>query len=132
MTAPLAERTYAGGQAFEACCDIHLTEFFPLRSSSFIFTTYVVTEQQGRMGYCSGLGNTDELTGRPIAAGTFLNLLLGQPDGDAHYRGAVPARYLEGLGISCDVPTGLTTTGRTVGYSGDGDPGSYLFYKKGS
>ncbi len=55
-----------------------------------------------RFGYCSSLGDTWQ-DGTPIMPGTFLNLLLGQPDTDKHYTGAVPAFYVEGVGITCSL-----------------------------
>jgi hypothetical protein len=66
------------------------------------------TAEQGvsvppRAGYCSVAGNTTP-DGDPLPAGTFLNLLLGQPLSDAGYAGAVPAFFVRGIGITCDLP----------------------------
>jgi hypothetical protein len=81
-----------------------------------------------RAGYCSVDGNTWG-DGTAIPAGTFLNLGDGQSTAGL-YMGATPANYLEGLGISCDVPAGYARTGETVGFHGHGDPGLYRFYSK--
>jgi uncharacterized surface protein with fasciclin (FAS1) repeats len=56
-----------------------------------------------RAAFCSVAGNTS-LAGKPIRAGTFLNLLFGQPSWDYHYAGAVPANYVEGKGLTCAPP----------------------------
>ena len=46
--------------------------------------------------------------------GTFLDLLAGQPDFDPAYAGATPARFVKGLGITCDpAPAGYVLKGRT-------------------
>jgi hypothetical protein len=55
-----------------------------------------------RAGYCSVQGNTRYADGSAITPGTFLDLVDGQVRGDDHYLGAVPASYLEGVGITCD------------------------------
>ena len=68
-----------------------------------------------RFGYCSVAGNTLP-DGAPIAAGTFLNLVLGQPGFDPHYTGAYPSFYIEGVGITCNTPAGLASLqGRRCG-----------------
>ena len=85
-----------------------------------------------RGGYCSVAGNTNWLTGKAIVPGTFLDLMAGQVDVDPHYKGAVPSNFLQGLGISCDVPPGYVKTGEKVGYFGSGDPGQYTYYRKAS
>jgi hypothetical protein len=56
-----------------------------------------------RAGYCSVAGNTFP-DGTPIPPGTFLNLEVGQPDRDPYYKGATPANFIEGVGITCDPP----------------------------
>jgi hypothetical protein len=56
------------------------------------------------------------VTGAPIAAGSFVNLLADQPTVDPHDKGAAPAIYVEGTGITCDPPP----AGYAVsGYAGD-------------
>lgn len=74
-------------------------------------------------------GNTSP-DGTPLAPGTFVDLLAGQPDADPHFAGATPAYYYEGVGISCDVLPGYAATGERVGYGGRGDPGGYAFMGK--
>ena len=62
------------------------------------------SEFQGpvRAIYCSVAGNT--VNGAPIPPGTALNLTLGQPKIDPHYKGATPAFFVEGIGATCDSP----------------------------
>ncbi len=65
------------------------------------FSTYMLPPSNAREGYC--------LSGR------FLNLAVGQPNLDPTYRGAVPAIFVHGLGITCDPPPpGYTQQGRTT------------------
>jgi hypothetical protein len=75
-------------------------------------------------------GDRSPLTGAPYPLGTFLQLDPGQPATDPAYAGAVPANYLQGLGIACFVPQGYTATGEKVGYLGHGDPGNYTYYAR--
>jgi hypothetical protein len=86
-------------------------------------------------GYCSVTGNTTP-AGLPIVPGTFLNLVLGQPLVDAHYAGATPALYVEGVGITCDPPpVGFSFDGAArvdgLGLTGPGDGHIYPYYTKG-
>lgn len=83
-----------------------------------------------RAGYCSVAGNTT-VTGTPIPAGQFLELLIGQPGWDYHYAGALPARYIEDMGITCkQPPAGYTLDGtapESLGVPAD----LYPFWAKG-
>jgi hypothetical protein len=54
--------------------------------------------------------------------GKFLNLVLGQPDTDPLYKGAVPALYVQGVGITCDVPGNGYALQRAVLVGPDGLP----------
>ena len=63
----------------------------------------VWTPPPPREAYCSVAGNTNPFTGDPIPAGTFLNLLAGQPNSDKHYAGDVPAWYVQGVGLTCSL-----------------------------
>jgi hypothetical protein len=114
--------TYAGGEPFGAS------------GGDFAFETYMIAAassgaaEDGRRGYCSIAGNTWQ-NGSPIPAGTFLDLVDGQP-ATGHYKGATVAYFLEGLGITCVVPSGYARTDESVGYYGHGDPGSYAYYGK--
>lgn len=88
-----------------------------------------------RAGYCSVAGNTSP-DGLPIPVGTFLNLLLGQPQVDANVAGAAPAAYVEGLGITCDPPpVGLSFDGVAfvdpTGVANNTPGAIYPFYKQG-
>jgi hypothetical protein len=87
------------------------------------------TPQVNRVGYCAVAGNTTP-SGAAIAPGTFLDLASGQPDYDSHYKGALPANYYQGVGITCDNLPGYTKTTELVGYGGHGDPGPYTYYSK--
>ncbi len=49
---------------------------------------------------------------------------------DARFKGATPAFYYQGKGISCDDLPGYTKTGEMVGYGGHGDPGGYTYMAK--
>ena len=60
------------------------------------------TPEPAREAYCSVAGNTWP-DGRPIAAGTFLDLLAGQPTTDKHYTGAVVAWWVQGVGLTCSL-----------------------------
>ena len=59
--------------------------------------------------------------------GAFLNLLFQQPLRDPAYEGAVPASFVEGVGLTCGVPPGY----RRRGFAGDAQgvpPGIYPYY----
>jgi hypothetical protein len=60
-------------------------------------TELAVPRPADRFGYCSVAGNTHP-DGPAVAAGTFLNLVLGQPGFDPHYTAAFPSFYIEGVG----------------------------------
>jgi hypothetical protein len=85
--------------------------------------------QVNRAGYCSAPGNTSS-DGKTLAAGTFLDLAVGQPTNDPRYTGATPAYFYQGLGISCDNLPGYTKTSELVGMGGHGDPGAYTYMAK--
>ena len=52
--------------------------------------------------------------GTAIPAGTFLDLGVNQPATDARLKGATPAFYYQGKGISCDNLPGYTKTGELL------------------
>ena len=85
--------------------------------------------QGNHSGYCSVAGNTDA-NGASLPAGTFLDLSAGQPNGDPHFKGATPAFYYEGVGISCAHLPGFTATSELVGYGGHGTSGNYPYFTK--
>ena len=76
-----------------------------------------------REAYCSVAGNTTPFTGDPIPAGTFLNLLAGQPNTDKHYAGDVPAWYVQGVGLTCSLTPAqaalASASTQRVGAAGD-------------
>jgi hypothetical protein len=61
------------------------------------------------VGYCAVAGNHNPYTGAAYPAGKFLELELGQPLLDPAYRGAAPAIFVQGVGITCDAPPAGTT-----------------------
>lgn len=88
-----------------------------------------------RAGYCSVAGNTYP-DGTPIPVGTFLDLELRQVTSDSNYEGAVPAIYVEGMGITCDPPpAGFSFDGSTLvdplGEANGTDGAIYPLYKVG-
>jgi len=89
--------------------------------------TYV--KPPSRAAYCSVAGNTNPFTGAPIRPGTFLDLVVQQPDTDSSYKGALPANFLQGVGLTCDVLPGFVATGQKVG-SSPAEPGMYPYYRK--
>jgi hypothetical protein len=59
--------------------------------------------QFAHAAYCSVPGNTAP-DGSGLQPGTFLDLTVGAPLHDAHYAGATPANFVEGLGLTCSGP----------------------------
>ena len=83
--------------------------------------------QFARAGYCSVPGNTSE-AGAPLQPSTFLDLVVGEPEKDAHYAGATPAAYVEGLGLTCSPPpAGYVRHGFASG-AGQVGTGIYPYY----
>ena len=76
-----------------------------------------------REAYCSVAGNTNPFTGAPIAPGTFLDLLAGQPNTDKHYTGDVPAWFVQGVGLTCSLTPAqaalASASTQRVGAAGD-------------
>jgi hypothetical protein len=81
------------------------------------------TQPPAREAYCSVAGNTNPFTGAPIAPGTFLDLLAGQAASDKHYTGAVPAWWVQGVGLTCSLTPAqaalAATSTQRVGAAGD-------------
>ena len=64
-----------------------------------------------RAGFCSVAGDKN-LDGSAMAPGTFLDLIVGEPENDWHYTGAVPANFVKGIGLTCgNPPAGYTREG---------------------
>jgi len=79
--------------------------------------------EPARVAYCSVAGN--ELpNGTPLAPGTFLDLLAGQPDTDAHFKGATPAFWVEDVGLTCSLTPAQAALAKasTVRVGGGGTP----------
>jgi subtilisin-like proprotein convertase family protein len=88
-------------------------------SWSISFTTGDAPQPPGRGGYCSVAGDKNPLTGVVYGPGTFLDLQLGQPDTDSAFKGATPASFYEGIGLSCDPPpAGYRDSGTKVDQTG--------------
>lgn len=81
-----------------------------------------VVSNPTRAGYCMPVGQ-ERLRVADGTMGRFVDLFIGTPSRDATYRGAVPAYFLEGRGISCEIPAGYFLNGTTV-------DGIYPFAKK--
>jgi hypothetical protein len=66
--------------------------------------------QENRGGYCmpTAVLRADGTMGR------FVDLFIGQPGFDARYRQATPAYFLQGAGLSCELPKGYFLNGSTV------------------
>jgi len=79
--------------------------------------------EPARIAYCSVAGNTLP-NGTPLVPGTFLNLLAGQPGADAHYTGATPAFWVEGVGLTCSLTPAQAAlaSASTVKVGGGGTP----------
>jgi hypothetical protein len=88
-----------------------------------------VSASADRYGYCSAAGDT-ATDGTPIRPGTFLNLLLGQPDGDPHYTGAKPAFFITGVGATCTLTASQASlaASSTVKVDHTGHPNELAFY----
>jgi hypothetical protein len=84
-----------------------------------------------RAAYCSAPGNQNE-DGSEIPPGTFLDLIVGEPDRNPRLVGATPANFIEGTGLTCSnpppgfVPDGLATSAQNV------TSGIYPYYRPGS
>lgn len=119
-SAPSAGFTYSGTTTFQ----VHAGDTYGFDMSgsnsdsngtlqgTLTLAVTVVEPQTDRSGYCAAAGDYNGVTGAPIAPGTFLDLVTGQPDADPAYRGAMPAIYVAGSGITCaPPPAGYVLTG---------------------
>ncbi len=101
-------------------------------------SAWPVPPEPRRIAYCSVAGNTMP-DGTPLVPGTFLNLLAGQPDTDAHYTGATTAFWVEGVGLTCSLTPAQAAlaSASTVHVGGGGEVfpadqgGFYTFIPKG-
>jgi hypothetical protein len=125
VTVPLAGR--AGDTLIFRIATVNTFFFMPVWLDGVSSSTE--GNEGNRAGFCSVAGNTTP-NGTAIPPGTFLDLGVSEPSTVASYKGATPAYYYEGLGISCDVLPGYTKTGEMVGYGGPGDPGGYTYMAK--
>ncbi len=72
-----------------------------------------VSGQENRAGYCMPAGQ-ERLRVADGTMGRFVDLPVGTPSRDPLYRGAVPAYFLQGKGLSCEIPAGYFLNGSTV------------------
>jgi hypothetical protein len=96
-----------------------------------------IVQGPDRYGFCAVAGNST-MDGQPIVPGTFLNLEIGQATSDEHYKGATPAFWVEGVGITCSLSPAqaalaAASTGKVnhIGKTGDYNlPDFYTFIPK--
>jgi len=84
-----------------------------------------------RASYCSVPGNVSA-DGRRLLPGTFLDLVVGEPDSNGRYAGAGPANFVEGVGLTCSAPPPSFIRD---GFAGDVQhvtPGIYPYYRQHS
>ena len=81
--------------------------------------------EESRSLYCSTTGPLDR--GSAEGAGVALNLFDSQGASLVEKGLVTPARFYEGLGVSCDVLPGFTYTGVWVDHVGDVTPGSAVY-----
>jgi hypothetical protein len=120
-----SEAGYAGGSEFTG------NTTWSDDSNDMAFVTYVeaaaATLAGPRGAYCTVAGNSSD-DGIPLFPGTFVNLDDGQINSDAHYTGATPAIFVEGVGLTCAPPPagytlqGLATAAMNV------DANTYPYY----
>jgi uncharacterized surface protein with fasciclin (FAS1) repeats len=82
-----------------------------------------------RAAYCAVPGNTT-WAGKPISAGRFLDLAYAQPSWDYHYAGAMPAIFVDRLGLTCAAPPAGYTMKGTAPDELNVPGGLYPYYVK--
>jgi len=92
-------------------------------------TVEVTEPQANHAGYCAAEGNTHPFTGKAISVGTFLDLVTSQPLADPHYKGATPAIYVQGKGITCDPPPAGYVRDGFAGQAQNISEGLYPYYR---
>jgi hypothetical protein len=87
-------------------------------------------QQFAHAGYCSVPGNLST-GGTPLQPGTFLDLVVGEPESNGRYAGAAPANFVQGVGLTCSAPPpGYIRDG----FAGDEHhvmPGIHPYYRPG-
>jgi hypothetical protein len=98
-----------------------------VRRTHFIINS---AHQFARAAYCSVPGNLS-IDGTPLEPGTFLDLTVSAPESNSHYSGAVPANFVEGMGLTCSPrPPGYVRDG-FAGAANQVSPGIYPYYRPG-
>ena len=86
--------------------------------------------QFARAGYCSVPGNLS-VDGAPLQPGTFLNLIVGEPESNGPYEGAAPANFVQGVGLTCSPPPAGYVRDGFAGAENQVAAGIYPFYRPG-
>ena len=87
-------------------------------------------QQFDRAGYCSAPGNRSP-DGTPLVPGTFLDLTVNDARTAGNYSGAVPASFVEGVGLTCAPPPPGYVRHGFAGAANQVAPGIYPYYRPG-
>lgn len=87
-------------------------------------------QQFARVGYCSVPGNL-AADGTPLQPGTFLDLIIGEPESNGHYSGAASANFVEGMGLTCSSPPSGYVRDGFAGEANQVTAGIYPYYRPG-
>jgi hypothetical protein len=87
-------------------------------------------QQFARAGYCSVPGNLSS-DGTPLVPGTFLDLTVSAAESSSNYSGAVPANFVEGVGLTCAAPQKGYVRDGFAGAVNQVTPGIYPYYRPG-
>lgn len=118
--------TYPGGINFEYNSGWNQESTLDMGFATYVTTAAPATAAP-RGAYCTVAGNTTD-NGLPLLPGTFVNLDDGQVNTDPAYKGATPAEFVKGVGLTCGaVPTGYTQHGYATADM-DVDAGLYPYY----
>jgi hypothetical protein len=102
-TVALDLSAFAGQSVIVRFASADTEDCLPFEIDQVALTSGAAAPPVSRMAYCSVAGDTWP-DGTSIAAGTFLNLEQNQPSTDSNYKGAQPAIFVEGKGLTCDPP----------------------------
>jgi hypothetical protein len=83
-----------------------------------------------RAAYCTVPGNTGP-DGASLPAGTFLDLLVGEPERNPRLAGAYPANFIEGTGLTCSAPPPGSVHKGLAGAAQNVQSGIYPYYVPG-
>jgi len=96
------------------------------------YTSFSINSAQqfARAGYCSVPGNLS-VDGTPLQPGTFLDLIVGEPEWNGHYAGAAPANFVQGAGVTCSPPPPGYVRDGFAGAENQVAAGIYPYYRPG-